>query len=669
VIRRIRLSAGARDGVVAFLAFLLLACLQSPGLVVPDTKYDLVADPVRFLSQATHLWTGLSFGGQVQNQAYGYLFPQGPFFALFDLVGMPAWLTQRLWWAVLLTIAYVGVVRVAAALRIGTRFTRAVAGILYALAPRMLGDLGSISSEVWPVALAPWVLLPVIRVLQGRMSPRRGAAGAALALALMGAVNAVATAAACLPAILWWAMHRPNRTWGRFAAWWLPLSAAVCVWWAVPLVLLGRVSPPFLDHIESAEVTTRWSSVTEVLRGASTWVPFVSTDRIAGAALTSEPAYVLVTGVVAAVGVLGLLRRGMPARGRLLVIAAVGLVAMSAAWVGPAGGGLADAARAFLDGSGAPLRNVHKFDPLLRLPLVLGVAHLLAHLLSGLARQSGQSGPSGTVAAGGTGAGGDTGAAGGTAGHRRAVFRALAHPERDKAVAVAMVVLLAATVAVAPAWLGRLAPIGAHEKTPDHWSEAAAWLSQNAPAGGEGEADPAATTRALVVPGASFGRQVWGVTRDEPLQPLAETPWAVRDSVPLQPAPAIRALDAVQRRLADGRPAPGMAATLASLGIGFLVVRNDLSSSDLPAWCGSPTSARRSGARGWSAWARPVPEVAGPTTTTPSSPSSPIPDSGRRIRRSRSTGWTRGWVRMRPRRDRRARPRPRTRSRSATCRW
>ncbi|MBB1049307.1 alpha-(1-_3)-arabinofuranosyltransferase domain-containing protein, partial [Dietzia cercidiphylli] len=335
--RGIRLGAGARDAVVAFLGFLLLACLQSPGLVVPDTKYDLVVDPGRFLVQATHLWTGLSFGGQVQNQAYGYLFPQGPFFALFDLVGMPAWLTQRLWWAVLLTLAYVGVVRVAAALRIGTPQTRAVAGILYALAPRMLGDLGSISSEIWPVALAPWVLLPVVRVLQGRMSPRRGGAGAALALALMGAVNAVATAIACLPAILWWLMHRPGRTWARLAAWWLPLSVAVCLWWAVPLVLLGRVSPPFLDHIESAEVTTRWSSATEVLRGAATWVPFVSTDRVAGAALTSEPVFVLATGVMAAVGVLGLLHRAMPARGRLLVIAAVGLVAMAAPWVGPAG--------------------------------------------------------------------------------------------------------------------------------------------------------------------------------------------------------------------------------------------------------------------------------------------------------------------------------------------
>ena len=45
MIRGIRLGAGARDGIVAFLAFLLLSCLQSPGLIVPDTKYDLVVDP------------------------------------------------------------------------------------------------------------------------------------------------------------------------------------------------------------------------------------------------------------------------------------------------------------------------------------------------------------------------------------------------------------------------------------------------------------------------------------------------------------------------------------------------------------------------------------------------------------------------------------------------
>lgn len=78
MVRGARRGGGLRDAVVAFLAFLLLACLQAPGMVVPDTKYDLVVDPWRFLSQAAHVWTGTSFAGHVQNQAYGYLFPQGP---------------------------------------------------------------------------------------------------------------------------------------------------------------------------------------------------------------------------------------------------------------------------------------------------------------------------------------------------------------------------------------------------------------------------------------------------------------------------------------------------------------------------------------------------------------------------------------------------------------
>ena len=376
----VRRGAGAVDTAVAYLGFLLLCCLQSPGRIAPDTKLDLTADPVGFLARATHLWSAQSFGGQVQNQAYGYLFPQGPFFALFHVLGVPGWFTQRLWWALVLTVAFTGLVRLARALRVGTHRSRVVAGVLFALAPRMLADLGTISSEAWPVALAPWLMLPVVLALRGQMTPRRAGAGAALALALIGAVNAVATAAACAPAVLWWLLHRPNRTWARLAAWWLPLSAAVCVWWAVPLVLLGRVAPPFLDYIESASVTTRWASPAEVLRGASAWVPFVSPDQPAGALTATLAVFVLASALLAAAGLYGLLLRGMPARGRLLVIAAIGLVAMSAAWVGPGHGALAEPLRAFLDGPGAPLRNVHKAEPLLRLPLALGLAHLLARL-------------------------------------------------------------------------------------------------------------------------------------------------------------------------------------------------------------------------------------------------------------------------------------------------
>ncbi len=52
--------------------------------------------------------------------------------------------------------------------------------------------------------LAPWVLLPVILALRATdPRPLRMLAGrAGVALALMGAVNAVASLAACLPAVI-----------------------------------------------------------------------------------------------------------------------------------------------------------------------------------------------------------------------------------------------------------------------------------------------------------------------------------------------------------------------------------------------------------------------------------------------------------------------------------
>ncbi len=606
---------GWRWLVGSVVAAFVLTFAQAPGLTVADTKYDLAQNPLGFLARASHLWNSQATMGQVQNQAYGYFFPHGAFFSAGHLLHLPAWVTQRVWWALLLLAGFWGIVKLCETLGIGSRGSRVIAGIAFALSPRVLTTLGSISSETLPMMLAPWVLLAPAALgvaVKGRRTARaqsgdaagdragsdraagdrpsadqsrgpaggtaedssepgsertaqnrtqgaesdgaaaglhgaatRGSgafrggplspAGSALALALMGSVNAVATMAAFLPAALWWASYRPNRQWWRFTRAWIPLLVIATFWWVVPLLLLGNVSPPFLDFIESSGVTTQWAALSEVLRGTDSWTPFVSPERIAGAVLVTQPAAVLATGLLAAAGMAGLARSTMPYRGRFALILCVGLAGICAGYVGTLGGPFAESVRIFLDSGGAPLRNVHKLEPLIRLPLVVGSAHLL-----------------GRVAL--------------PASVPMPVWRSsFAHPERDRVVAVAALVLAALTLATSLAWTGRLAPRGAYDRVPAYWTDTADWLADNA-----------ADTRALVVPGAPFGSQIWGLTRDEPLQALAKTPWAVRDSVPLNPPGTIRAMDSVQRLIADGRPSTGLAATLADQGIGILVLRNDL---------------------------------------------------------------------------------------------
>ena len=548
---------GLADFVLAFPAFLLVVGLQSPGKIVSDTKYDLLVDPAGFLSRSLHIWTDESFSGQVQNQSYGYFFPQGAFFAAGQLAHVPPWITERLWWALALTIGFTGIYRLARALGIGRTPWQIIGGIAYVGAPKVLTSLGVISSEIWPMMLTPWVVLAIHKGLTSRWTPRRAGAGAALAVALMGAVNAVATVAACLPALLWLLTSRPNRTWRRLAGWWIGLSALVSIWWIVPLFVLGSVAPPFLDYIESAGVTSRWSALVEVLRGSSSWVPYISPNVGANEPIVATPLVIIATVVVAGAGLVGLAwpgatDRGAAARaedraiahcGRLTLMAGVGLFLLTAAytipgpdWITPSFP-LSGTVQDFLDGAGAPLRNAHKWEPVLRLPLVLAAIYFFTRAAGRL--------PKG-------------------AGWRPHALR-LERIERYPGLAGVCAIVLALVLALTPVWRGELAANGPHDAPAEHWSDAADWLATNA-----------ADSRALVAPGSSFGVQVWGTSRDEPIQPLADSPWAVRDSIPLQPAPAIRALDSVQRVFDSGRPSPGLSATLTNQGIGYVVVRSDL---------------------------------------------------------------------------------------------
>ena len=145
---------------VACLVLTALVFAKEAWRVVPDTKLDLTVDPLRLLGRSLHLWDPSAGAGQLQNQAYGYLFPMGPLFAGLQALGLPDWAVQRTWQAVVLCTALLGVRALASRLGLGTPGTRLLAGLAYALAPRPVAQLGAISVEVWPYALAPWVLVP-----------------------------------------------------------------------------------------------------------------------------------------------------------------------------------------------------------------------------------------------------------------------------------------------------------------------------------------------------------------------------------------------------------------------------------------------------------------------------------------------------------------------------
>ncbi len=510
----------------------MLTFVQDPGRIAADTKLDLSVNPAGLLARSLHLWDPQGFSGQLQNQAYGYLWPMGPFFWAGHTLGFPGWVVQRLWWSTLLCLAFLGVVKLARLLGLGGPFSRVVGGLAFALAPMMLTKLGTISSEALPIALAPWVLIPLVCGAQ-RGSARRWAALSALVVLCVGGVNAVATVAV-LPLGAWWILTRTRgrRRWS-LGSWWVLGVFLATLWWAIPLVILGKYSPPFLDWIESSSVTTSITNAPAVLRGSTDWIGYLADNGgpvwPAGWSLATESVLIVATGMVALFGIAGLARRDMPHRVFLLPAVLTGVALVSMGHVEAISGlGSADL-QTLLDGVLAPLRNVHKFDVVLRLPLALGLVWFVDRLPS-------------------------------------PQWLSLIS-KRRRGLAQALVVVTCGCIALSalPIVNGELSRARSFGEIPDYWYRASDYLAHN---GGNG--------RALVLPGAPFAEFVWGRTQDEPLQATGSNAWDVRDAVPLSNAGHTRLLDAIQQQTDGGVGSPGLATVLQRSGFRWLVIRNDI---------------------------------------------------------------------------------------------
>ena len=178
------------------IGFLLLAALSylpvlasAPGKVAADTKQYLYLDPSRLLERAWTMWDPNIGFGTVTHQNIGYLFPMGPFYWLFEAIGSPDWVAQRIWLGSIIFAAGLGMLFLFRTL--GLRGAGAVVGALaFMLSPYSLDYAARISVLLLPWAGLPWLLGLLIRGL--RHGGWRHAAWFALIVQIIGGVNATA---------------------------------------------------------------------------------------------------------------------------------------------------------------------------------------------------------------------------------------------------------------------------------------------------------------------------------------------------------------------------------------------------------------------------------------------------------------------------------------------
>ncbi len=219
--------------VTAYLMLTVFVLTEKFGQTTSDTRLDLTNAPARFLRDTFTLWNSQVSLGELQNQAYGYLWPQGPFYSGLIELGVPGWLTERLWSALVLVVACEGLRRVALALGLNV-WAAALAGLAYGLSPRMVAELGVRSAEILPGAVLPWALLPLVLAVTGRLTPWRAAVLSAAAFTFSGGVNGTATfaPAVLLIIVVAWAVLSRRLGW-RFGLGWAGLMVAVNAWWAL----------------------------------------------------------------------------------------------------------------------------------------------------------------------------------------------------------------------------------------------------------------------------------------------------------------------------------------------------------------------------------------------------------------------------------------------------
>lgn len=510
---------------IAYVPFLL----SSPGSVAGDSKQSLLLDPARFLARAPFLWDGSFAAGTVTHQNLGYLWPVGPFFWLGDLIGLPVWVTQRLWMGTLTFLAALGARWLLRHLGVG-RLGALAGALLYALSPYQLAYVSRLS-----VLLLPWAGLPWIVELTRRAVARGGWRHPALIALVVATVSSINASAVLLiapgPLLVLLAHGAGGRRQGaealRTAVRIGALTLPICAWWLAGLRVQGAYGLPVLQITEKVETVTVWSTPLDVLRGIGNWI-FYGTDFLGysidqAAAYVDDPWVVAFSFAVPAMALTAALVVRWRHRALAVALILTGTVLAVGAWPYEGPSLYGRLYRWFGEDTtvGLAFRNTPRAVPLLLIGAAMVVGAAITAIRSDRTRRA--------------------------------------------AGAVAVFVVVGAA---GPVWTtGYLTERHSRpEEIPVHWEEAIGRLDAGDPA-----------TRVLAVPGINFAAYRWG-NAVEPITPgLTDRDFAAREVLPWGSVASATFLDAIDRRIQLGIIEPESVAPMARLfGVGDVLLRNDV---------------------------------------------------------------------------------------------
>jgi arabinofuranan 3-O-arabinosyltransferase len=509
-----------RPYLLAALSYLPLFALQR-GRINADTKLYLGEDPTGLLSRSLFAWDSSQFGGFVPHQAIAYLWPSGPFFWFFDLLGSPQWFTQRLWVGTIFLAAALGTYILLQHLTFSSH-AAFIGALFFMSSPYVLAYQSRTSSMLLPWAATAWLCYFTSRGLFSRswLWPSL----IALTMFTVGSVNATATLL-ILPAPFLMALFPSTQrsslaSFVRFAIKTLFLTTGVSLWWIAMLYIQATYGAQLLSYSETLESVASTTHTFEVLRGFGYWLNYVGLDSLpltTGARSVFTSTFAMTAGVI-------------------LVVLAVGSLAVSAhpyrrfgMWLILSGTVLSvgvypieDASPLFSRLANNPtstlslaFRSSTRAIPILLLGLAIGVAILCEQRVHS------------TVSS-----------------RVSNIFKSPRIPLR--LVGPLCVVALIALANPTRYSSGSFDPTLERTPIPDTWRNF----------GNAFEGTSMTDSRIVQLPGQEFGAYTWGYTVDPALPAVTDTPLLTRDLIPLGNESMMNLLWATDEAFREGRLHP-----------------------------------------------------------------------------------------------------------------